>query len=194
MRLGGEKMYQVGDFVFYGNMGVCKIENISVQTLQGVDENQLYYTLNPLFEKCVVYTPVTNPKVFMRSIISKDEAQQLIDRIPTIRAHAYHSKAIKDLTRHYEASMKSYDCDDLIELTMSIYAKKTEAEEQKRKLGSVDEKFMKRAEDLLFGELSVALGIEKDDVAEYIAVKVNASQKPIEEYCSPSKPIQVDIG
>ena len=112
----------------------------------------------------------------MRSIISKDEAQRLIDGIPAIRAQAYHSKAIKDLTKHYETFMKSYDCSDLIELTMSIYAKKTEALEQKRKLGSVDEKFMKRAEDLLFGELSVALGIEKEDVAEHIAAKVHAAQ------------------
>lgn len=169
-------MYQVGDFVFYGNMGVCKVENISEQRMQGVEGNQLYYTLCPLFEKCVVYTPVKNPKVFMRSIISKDEAKKLIDTIPSIDAQAYHSKAIKDLTRHYEESMKSYDCADLIELTMSIYAKRIEVQKQKRKLGSVDEKFMKRAEDLLFGELSVALGIEKDDVAECIAAKVVAAQ------------------
>ncbi|MCL1918679.1 MAG: CarD family transcriptional regulator [Peptococcaceae bacterium] len=173
-------MYEVGDFVFYGDMGVCRVENISEQSMRGGDEDQLYYTLSPLSEKCVVYTPVKNTKVFMRSVISKDEAQELIDRIPTIQARAYHSKAIKDLTRHYEASLKSYDCADLIELTMSIYAKKLEAQEQKRKLGSVDEKFMKRAEDLLFGELSVALGVEKDDVAEYIVAKMNAAQRQSE--------------
>ncbi|MCL1790852.1 MAG: CarD family transcriptional regulator [Peptococcaceae bacterium] len=170
-------MYNVGDFVFYGNMGVCKVENISEQSMQGVDGEQLYYTLNPLFEKCVVHTPVKNTKVFMRAIISRDEAEELIDKIPTIHARAYHSKAIKDLTRHYEESMKSHDCADLIELTMSIYAKRVEVQQQKRKLGSVDEKFMRRAEDLLFGELSVALGIEKDDVAKYIASRVGTAHK-----------------
>lgn len=57
---------------------------------------------------------------------------------------------------------------------MSIYAKKQCAEQQSLKLGQVDEKFMKRAEELLFGELSGSLGIPRDKVQEYIASRVDA--------------------
>ena len=57
---------------------------------------------------------------------------------------------------------------DLVELTMSLYAKKKKTEAQKRKFGAIDERYMKRAEDLLFGELSAALEIPKGDVRQYI--------------------------
>ena len=35
--------------------------------------------------------------------------------------------------------------------------------------GQMDQRYMKRAEELLYGELSVALGIERDQVVSYIA-------------------------
>ena len=56
---------------------------------------------------------------------------------------------------------------------MSLRAKKQGLEQQKRKFGAVDERFMKRAEELLFGELAAALDIPKDRVPEYIADRVS---------------------
>lgn len=170
-------MYQIDDLIFYENTGVCRITNISAQRLQGADESRLYYTLKPLYQECVIHTPVNNTKVFMRPVISKDEAERLIGMIPSIQAEPYHNKAVGQLTEHYGASIKTHECVDLIELTMSIYAKKQEIESQKRKFSVVDERFMKRAEDLLFGELSAALGIPKDQVPEYIASRVGALNK-----------------
>ena len=61
---------------------------------------------------------------------------------------------------------------ELVELTMSIHAKKQQAEEQKRKFGVLDERYMKRAEDMLFGELAVALNIERSAVPGYIAERL----------------------
>ena len=37
---------------------------------------------------------------------------------------------------------------------------------------SYNEKFMKKAEDLLFGELAVALGIKKEEVPVYIGTRL----------------------
>lgn len=174
-------MYQVGDVVCYENMGVCQITGISPQLMPGSSESQLYYTLNQLHQHCVIHTPVDNTKVFMRPAISKDEAERLIDLIPSIKAEPYHSKVPSELVGHYNATIKTYDCADLIELTMSIYAKKLEVEGKNRKFGTVDERFMHRAEELLYGELSVALGILKDEVPAYIASRVDALQSKPEE-------------
>ncbi len=109
----------------------------------------------------------------MHPIISKDEAENLIDTIPEIKVEAYHSRVIRDLTEHYEAAFASHTCEALLELTMSIYQKKKYLEQQKRKFGAVDERFMKRAEDLLFGELAAALGIKKDEVQGYIHNRID---------------------
>ena len=146
--------------------------DITTRNLPNVDKNQLFYVLKPLYQECTISAPVGSTKVFMRPIISKQEAERLIDMIPTISAQAYQNSVLRQLTEHYEESFKNHDCADLIELTMSIYAKKQIAAEQKKKFGAVDERFMKKAEELLFGEFAAALGISKDEVPEYIAERI----------------------
>lgn len=76
--------------------------------------------------------------------------------------------AAKNTAQHYEQSLRTHNCADLIALTMSIYAKKQNAQKQKRKFASVDERFMKRAEELLFGEFAAVLEIPMEDVPAYI--------------------------
>lgn len=46
-------------------------------------------------------------------------------------------------------------------------------ESQNRRLGMVDERFMKQAERLLYGEFSVALDLPYDEVQPYIARRVD---------------------
>lgn len=162
-------MYRVGDWIFYGNIGACQVTSIDSRKIPGMDKEHLYYTLNPINGDCCISTPADTGKVFMRPIISKEEAEQLISDIPSIDAPAFHSSALRQLSEHYEQMIATHDCHTLIEMTMSIHRKQEEALDRKKKLGAVDERYMRRAEDLLFGELSVALGIEKSSVESYIA-------------------------
>ncbi|HBN86195.1 MAG TPA: hypothetical protein DDZ89_20420, partial [Clostridiales bacterium] len=78
---------------------------------------------------------------------------------------------------HYKMALNTHNCLDLIELSMSIYAKKQFVEQQKRKFGAVDEKYLKCAEGLLFGELAAALNIPKDKVPKYIAERVDKKRR-----------------
>ncbi len=64
---------------------------------------------------------------------------------------------------------------------MSIYAKQRQAETQKRRLGMVDERYMKQAERLLHGELFAALSITLEEVQPYIARRVENSTAPVAE-------------
>lgn len=167
-------MYQVGDWIFYGNVGACKVTDIRKMKVPGIDREHLYYTLQPLEDSCCISTPADTGKVFMRPLISKEEAESLITAIPQFDAEAYHNPVLRQLSEHYETVLDTHDCRELIRLTMSIYIKRQEAVESKRKLGAVDERFMKKAEDLAYGELAVALGIEKKKVPEYIAERIEA--------------------
>lgn len=167
-------MYQIGDLILYSSTGVCEVTDIKTLEVAGAEQDRLYYILRPLYQECIISTPVEQSKVFMRPIISRQEAERLIDRIPSIRAKAYHSRVLHQLAEHYEASFKSHDCAALIELTMSIYEKKQGLLQQKRKCSVLDDRFLKRAEDLLFGELSAALDIPVDHVSTYIAQRVQA--------------------
>lgn len=167
-------MYQSGDMIVYGSTGVCEVLELTTPDFEK-DKSKLYYALKPRYQDGVIFTPV-DTKVFMRPIITRTEVDALIDRIPTMEAEAYHNKALRELEEHYNIYLKSHDCADLIELVMSIYTKKKDLVSQHRKFGAVDERFMKRAEDLLYGEFAVALEIEKNEVGDYIAHRVEAAK------------------
>ena len=167
-------MYQVGDLIVYGGTGVCRVMEVGPQT-----GGRLYYTLEPVYGSCRIFTPVENSKVLMRPIVTRQEAERLIDEIPAIQPEAYYNKVLRELTEHYDTILKTYNCGELLKLTMSIYAKKQEAETQKRRLGAVDESFLHRAEDLLFSELAAALELDREQVQPYIAARVEAARRSL---------------
>ena len=164
-------MFQTGQYIIYGNTGVCRVTDIITKDTEahGIQD---FYVLKPVYSDYTITTPVNGSKVFMRPVISKDEANALIDSIPAIHAEAYHNRVLRQLSDHYDEFIVTHSCEDLIKLTMSIYAKKQLLAEQKKKLGAVDEKYIKKGEDLLFGEFAAALGIEKNEVQAYIAARV----------------------
>jgi CarD family transcriptional regulator len=166
-------MYKINDLVVYGKTGVCRITDIAVPENSQMKKDQLYYVLQPLYESCTIYTPV-DTKVFMRPVISAKEADRLIDSIPAMRADAYYNDRLQELVQHYEDALKDQDCACLLELTMSIYAKKKYLQQNSQKFGQTDERYLKQAEHLLCSEFSLALEIPKEDVPAYIEARVEA--------------------
>lgn len=157
-------MFQPGDLIVYGRTGVCRVERIEKE------KGQEYYVLSPLYQNCSIMTPV-NGKVFMRPILTKEEAEGLVELIPAMTAEP-EGRVLRELTEHYQASIATHDVKDLIELTMSVYAKKQQVQRNKKKFGAVDERFVKEGEELLFGELAAALGIPVKEVPQYIKKRV----------------------
>lgn len=175
-------MFQKDALVIYGKTGVCKVMDITTpdfcRTNPG-EEKKLYYVLSPLYQDGTIYALVDNPRVFIRPILTKEEAMQLVELIPTIQAQAYYGGSTQDLRNHYQNLLDSNDCTDLVELVMSIYEKKSYVEKTKKKFGAVDEHFMKQAEQLLNGELAAALEMPVEQVSDYIATKVEAHKSSV---------------
>jgi len=162
-------MYQIGDLILYGRTGVCRVENINCASADA----PACYTLRPLYQKCCITIPVDSDKIFTRPIISKDQAQQLIREMPDIPAEPYHNRNLNQLRSHYKEWIESHSCRELVAMAKSLHLKRLEAEAQKKKFGAVDERFMKEAEDLLYGEFAAALEIERSEVPDYIACRLN---------------------
>ena len=166
-------MFQTNEYIIYGRTGVCLVEGI--EQIDGKD----YYCLHALHQHCHIKAPV-NGITPIRAVISREQAEALIDMIPSIIAKPMNSSNIRELNEKYKSLVSSRDCRDLLTLTMSIYAKKQQLQTAKKKLSSTDEAYWKEGEGLLFGELAVALGIRLDDVQNYIRQRLN-EQKPIGE-------------
>lgn len=165
-------MFQPGELVVYGATGVCRVESIRQSEPHSALQGKTCYLLKPLYQDGVIYTPVENKKVPIRPVMTREDADALISLIPTMQAEACRAPTIQALTQHYQAVIRSGDRRYLIRLMMSIYAKQKQAEAQKRRLGMVDERYMKQAERLLYGELAAALEIPFDQVQPYIVRRV----------------------
>lgn len=161
-------MFKIGEWIFYGNSGACRIEDIRTVDSSGTDKARLHYILRPINQNCMIFTPIDSEKNPMRRIISKDEANRLIDTIPSMQTEVYECQDWRQLSEYYSALVKSCECSQLLKLTMSIQQKK----EQKCKLNSTDEKYLRMGEALLLGELSAALNIPQCDVPIYIKKRV----------------------
>lgn len=161
-------MYQKGDLVVYGATGVCKVEGFGNPDPRDRSGRQ-FYLLKPLYQDGIIYTPMEGGKVSMRPVMSPEEAQRLISLIPDLHPEVFRERTLQLLAQRYQSLLQSGDCRVLLELTMSVYQKRRQAEQQNRRLGMVDERYGRQAERLLFGELAVALDIPIDNVPNYIS-------------------------
>jgi CarD family transcriptional regulator len=160
-------MYSVGDRVVYGSIGVCEVEAIGTPALPAVDPTRSYYTLALLYKGGRVYAPI-DTCTFMRPVISRDDAISLIGRIPSIDESVYETRHMGLLKEHYQALLLSHDCADLIHLIKSVYVKRRSLTESGKSLGQVEAQYMKRAEEMLYDELAVALDIPRAGVKDYV--------------------------
>lgn len=169
-------MFEAGALVVYGSDGVCRVEKVGPLEMQGAQKGVDYYTLSPLYHGGTIFTPV-DTKVLMRPVMTREEAEALIAHIPEIQGETCLSHNPRLLHEHYQLSLKSGDCVELVKLIRTIYAKGREAEGKGRHLGQVDERSRKQAMDMLHGELAVALGIPVDQVEEYISRTIDRARE-----------------
>lgn len=112
--------------------------------------------------------------------MSREEAEELVALIPTISVEPFHTGRLQELSEHYRSIIGTHSTTDLVEIIKSVYSKKREAEAAGRRVSQLDDRYMKLAEELLHGELSVALDIPKDEVKDYIHRRVAEAEAAVD--------------
>lgn len=170
-------MYQKGEYVIYGNNGICRIEAIGIPTGTPMARSgKEYYTLSPVFGSGNIYAPL-DTKVFMRPILTKEQAEELIAQIPEIREEHFEGKDVRALSEKYKGCLDTHQCEDLVKLIKTVYMKEKAMVENGKKLAKTEQEFGKLAKELLHREFSMALELPYEEVEEYITKKVEALQK-----------------
>lgn len=156
-------MFKVGDYVICGNKGVCTVESITTLNIAGVDKEREYYILKPLYMGgSTVYVPVDSSKESMRSVLKRDEAQKLIEAIPRIPLMVITNEKLTE--QMYKDCIKKNSCEELVKMIKTIYLRKQKRIQAGRKVTAVDAKYSHMAEENLYGELAVALNMNRKDV------------------------------
>ena len=167
-------MFQKGDYIIYRNTGVCQVAEIGVPENFPITEGTLYYFLVPMRGSGTIYIPVNSP-VFMRPVITKEQAVSLISSIPELPQISIQYKDQKSLVESYKALVQTHDCSTLLQLIMCIHKKGSELTEKGKTLGKIDMQYKKQAEEMLHEELSIVLNIPFEEVPSYVRQQVEAA-------------------
>ncbi|MBR1861874.1 MAG: CarD family transcriptional regulator [Lachnospiraceae bacterium] len=160
-------MFSVGEYVACGNKGVCKIDQITTLDISGVDKNEEYYILKPVYSAAsTVYIPVSLSEESLRSILSADEARKFVATIPEIECLDITNE--KMVETQYKGCVRSNDMKKLVSLVKTIYVRRKARFEAGRKETAIDAKYYRIAADFLFGELAVSLDVPKNEVEAMI--------------------------
>ena len=167
-------MFQKDTYVVYGMNGPCKIVNITCLNIPGCDHKRKYYVLQPTGSTgSTIYSPVDNDKVGIRAVISKKEAQALLNDVGEIGEIEVPSEKFREET--YKDVIRSGDCRRAVALIRTLIGRRRKRIEQGRKITSVDERYLGETMSRLTSELSIALGEDRAEVTETLTDLLHAS-------------------
>ena len=161
-------MYSVGEKVIYGENGVCTVSKVAPLEASG-SSDKLFYHLKPLIGSGVYFTPVDSV-AYMRPIISRAEAEALIDAIPSIEPAICRDNRFNHVDAFYKELFRQHSCEALVAIVKGLHLRMSE----KKTKSSRAESTMKRAKDILHGELSIALGMDVGEVESYISERLKS--------------------
>ena len=73
-------MFKIGDYVVYGNTGICRVEDITSLNMNGSEKE--YYVLVPAEgNNSRSFLPVDNTKVVIRPVLTKEQAMKALKKL-----------------------------------------------------------------------------------------------------------------
>ena len=150
------QMFEVNAYLMYAKCGVCQVAAVGEPQCAGLEAGQAYYTLRPVYGNETIFLPV-DAKVALRPILARLE-QYAAER-PKMEQRA--------LAGYYRDLLKSGEVLDALRLLGYIYGKRQG--KPAYKLCQTDRLYAARAEELLCGELAVALGVPREEIAQKLS-------------------------
>ncbi|MBR0355650.1 MAG: CarD family transcriptional regulator [Oscillospiraceae bacterium] len=160
-------MFCVGDKIVYGESGVCTVEQIGPLSGTGPQKDRVYYHLRPLIGSGTYFAPV-DTLAYMRPVMSREEAEALIDSMPGIKPAICTDNRFNHVDAFYKELFRQHSCEALVSIVKGLHCRMAE----RKTKSSRAEATMKRAKEILHGELSIALDMDYKDVEPYILSRI----------------------
>lgn len=165
-------MFETGTYIVCGQHGVCRVEGVGKLQLTEASKDRDYYTLSKVYSQGgVIYVPADSEKIVMRPVISKEEAKELIAGMQEIDTLQIDNEKRKE--EILKQAFKTCDNRDWVRIIKTLYARKQTRLAKGKKVTASDERFLRAAEENLYGELAISLNINKRDVEKYIIEQID---------------------
>ena len=161
-------MYKVNDIVVY-RRDVCKIIGKHRSDFTG----EQCYILVPYDKQdgsVKMQVPVSNKGGHLRSLITKEEIDRLIEETPDIERLENKPANMKS---QYAALLKTDNIADLIRIIKTSHSRNQASREANRKMASVDDEYLQKAEKYLYAEIAVAMGMTFEESKEFFENEVD---------------------
>lgn len=165
-------MFGKGEYIVYGTTGVCQVKDITSMSMDERQQEKLYYVLEPMgVSGSKIMTPVEGNKSVMRRILSREEAYGLIDKIQEVEELWITDDKQRELK--YKEALKTCDCRQWIGIIKTLYFRKKDRMSHGKRLTEVDERYLKKAKENLYRELSIPLEIPTEEVEKFISERID---------------------
>ena len=111
---------------------------------------------------------------FIRSIIDKNTANEIIDNIVNIDVININDKLIES---EYKRLLHDGGYEGLIKIIKTTYLRNNERINNKKKISEKDDNYFNLSEKYLYSEFAIALGISYDDVKDYVIKRIEEKNK-----------------
>lgn len=162
------RQYKKGDYVVYGNNGICLVEDIAPMAFSGSKE-ETYYILRPQsINSSTLFVPIENQKLVskMRDVMNKEQIDNLLSSRKGKEIEWIDDK--NERNNYFRGIMASGDRGELLLMISCIYLKKQELILAGKKLNIADERVLKDSQKLVEEEFSYSLNLQGEDLGEYI--------------------------
>ena len=158
-------MYNIGEYIAY-RRDVCKIIGIKKNIINQND----YYLLSPVSDSSLkLEVPIDNRCGHLRSLISKKDIEELINKIPMIEVIDSLDKMIE---YEYKKMMSSGTHEDLIKIIKTTYLRNKKRIYLKKKISDKDQHYFLLAEKYLYNEIATVFNVSYDEAKQYVISEV----------------------
>ena len=160
-------MYKVNDIVVY-RRDVCKVIGKHRSDFTG----EMCYVLVPYDQQdgsVKMQVPVSNKGGHLRDVITKEEVAKLIAEAPDLETLINKPANMKS---QYVSLLKGDDIADLIRIIKTSYSRNKARLDANKKIASIDDEYLQKAEKYLYAEIAVAMGMTYDESKKYFEDEV----------------------
>ena len=159
-------MYKSGDIVVY-RRDVYRIKDVQ----DNYFFNKTYYIMNPIDDDSLVTSVPVDTTSYLRDVITKEEAEDLIAKIPFIETIQVNDR---DIEYEYKRLLGENTLESLIKIIKTAYLRNMTRLDQNKKISEKDEQYFNQAERRLYNELSISLQLTFDETRQYVIDSVKA--------------------
>ncbi len=160
-------MKKIGDYVIY-RKEVCQIKEMK----ENYRDKEDYYRLVPVEDPSLhIDIPITNTSGFLRDLITKEEVERIINKMPEIKTITTEDKLLEN---EYKNLMNSNSLEDYVRIIKTTYLRNKKREENKKKISDKDYYYFNLAEKYLYNEFSIVLNKTYEETKKYVLEKLES--------------------